>query len=178
MTASEPDQVVPRIAATMSVVAGRDAYLVENGFSVAAYDDAWTAASFLGIPFKVPNPPRHRWAIMRHDLHHVVTGYGTDLAGEAEVSTWELACGGLGALDLYTRLIVTNIILVGLVAAPRRTLAAWRAAKRGTRSLYHDPRGYADITVGTVGELRSRLGVPAEGLARTARKLHSRAPRP
>ncbi|MFN7956402.1 MAG: hypothetical protein U0610_32140 [bacterium] len=165
------------ISATLGTEAGRDAYLAENGFSVAAYDEPWTEASFLGIPFKVPNPPRHRWAIMRHDLHHVATGYGTDLIGEAEVSAWELACGGYGLLDVYTRAIVTQIILVGLVAAPRRTVAAWRAAKPGARSLFHDRRPYPEVLSGSVGELRARLGVPPEGLAQHPRLLHSRAPR-
>lgn len=165
------------IAAAASVIAGRDAYLAENGFTVEAYDAPWTEASLLGLPIRVPNPPRHRWAIMRHDLHHVATGYGTDLVGEAEVSAWELASGGYGLLDLYTRGIVTQIIAVGLLFAPRRTLAAWRAAAPGARSLFHDVRSYEDTVAGTVGELRARLGVPERGLARRPRELHSRAPR-
>src|SRR5437660_355076 len=70
----------------MPVWRARDAYLAENGFSVAEYDDKWTKASFFGIPLRVPNTARHRWAIMLHDLHHVATGYGTSFDGEGEIS--------------------------------------------------------------------------------------------
>src|SRR5262249_36536717 len=28
-----------------------------------------------------------------HDLHHLLTGYGTDLVGEAELGAWELGAG-------------------------------------------------------------------------------------
>ena len=68
-----------------SVERGRDAYLAENGFSVETYTAKYTPASFLGIPLNVPNTKRHQWAIKLHDLHHVATGYGTDMAGEAEI---------------------------------------------------------------------------------------------
>ncbi|HSO38537.1 MAG TPA: hypothetical protein VLT33_38675 [Labilithrix sp.] len=156
----------------------RDAYLEENGFTVASYGDAWTDASVFGIPFKVPNTPRHRWAIMLHDLHHVATGYGTDLAGEGEISIWE-ARRGLRALGLYVATIVTFGSLGGVLLAPRRALAAWRASATGARSLFaggDTPEEYEALLDLTVGELRARLAVPGDGLV-TARALHSQAPR-
>jgi hypothetical protein len=73
------------IGASVRVRDARDAYLAENGFTVEGYEAKWTEASLFGFRFRVPNTPRHRWAIMRHDLHHVATGYGTDLAGEGEI---------------------------------------------------------------------------------------------
>ena len=60
--------------ADWTVRQARDAYLEENGFDLASYEDPWTKASVLGIPFWVPNTARHRWAIRLHDLHHCVTG--------------------------------------------------------------------------------------------------------
>src|SRR5438105_15281405 len=113
--------------AEWTVRQARDAYLAENGFTVDAYDAKWTDGSFLGIKLVVPNTPRHRWAIMRHDLHHVATGYGTDIVGEAEISAWELR-RGLRGLGLYVGTIVTSIALFGLVRAPRPPVPAWRAA--------------------------------------------------
>ena len=159
----------------------RDAYLAENGFTVEAYDDRWTSASFFGIPLKVPNTKRHRWAIMLHDLHHVATGYGTDLVGEGEISAWELR--GLRPLGIYVASIVMAGTLAGAVFAPRRALGAWRAA-RSARSLFelvppdaNAPDAYEALLDLTVGELRARLGVPAEGLAREPRGLHDFAPK-
>jgi hypothetical protein len=149
-----------------------DRYLSENGFTRSAYDDRWTEASFFGLPIRVPNTRAHRWAIMRHDLHHVATGFGTDLLGEAEVSAWEMAAG-LPHIGLYTQSIVRSLVGYGLMAHPRRTLRAWRAS-RGT-NLYLDRLPYEAALAMTVGELREALGVPAAGLT-GARALHPRAP--
>jgi hypothetical protein len=164
------------IPAHWTVVAGRDAYLRENGFTVAAYDDRYTAATFFGVKLAVPNTPRHRWAIMLHDLHHVATGYGTDPVGEGEISAWELR-RGLRPLGLYVGAIVLGGALLGLAIAPRRTLAAWRAAP-ARRSLFHDgPDAYTALLSMSVAELRDKLGVPATGIATTPRALHGAAPK-
>src|SRR5215467_14616440 len=104
MGMSTTDKPLP---ADWGVREGRDTYLAENGFTTAAYDVKWTDASFFGVRFRVPNTARHRWAIMLHDLHHVATGYGTDLVGEAEISAWELR-RGLRGLGFYVGSIVAG----------------------------------------------------------------------
>ena len=139
------------------------------------YDAAWTPASLLGVRFRVPNTPRHRTAIMWHDLHHVLTGYGTDLTGECEISAWECR-GGLRPLGLYTGAIVLSLALVGLLMAPRRTLAAWRAGPR-SGSCFHDPCSYEAALTREIGELRELLSLPREGLSSRARGLHPEAPK-
>ncbi len=156
----------------------RDAYLEENGFTVAAYLDPWTEATVFGIPIKVPNTLRHRWAIMLHDLHHVATGYGTDMIGEGEISVWETR-RGLRSLGLYVASIVAAGSMGGALLAPRRALAAWRASGDRRTSLFvsgDSSAEYEALLDLTVGELRTRLGVPLEGLV-TSRALHARAPR-
>lgn len=163
------------LPASWTVEAGRDAYLRENGFTTQAYDDRFTSATFFGMTIKVPNTRRHRWAIMLHDLHHVATGYGTDPTGEAEISAWELR-RGLRPLGLYVGAIVLAGALLGLVIAPRRTLAAWRTYL-GDRSLFHEgPEGYDALLAMTVAELRAKLGLPEAGLATIPRALHQAAP--
>ena len=157
----------------MPVRDGRDAYLAENGFTVDAYDSKWTEASFFGIRFRVPNPPRHRQAIMMHDLHHDATGYGTDLVGEAEISAWEVR-RGLRGVGAYVGAIVIAGATAGLVFAPRRTLRAWRASRPGG-SLFQTRRSYDELTSMTVGALRRELAVPQEGLADQPRRLHAYA---
>lgn len=173
---SERDRPYP---ASWSVRRARDAYLAENGFTLDAYDARWTDGSFLGIPMKVPNTNKHRWAIMRHDLHHVATGYGTDMIGEAEISAWELRAAR--RLGLYVSTIVLLGALLGALRAPGRTFAALRAG-RGARFLYDGLLGdgeeaeYEALLELTVGELRARLGVPERGLADHPRALHTYAP--
>lgn len=156
----------------------RDAYLEENGFTVASYADKWTGATVFGIPIKVPNTPRHAWAIMLHDLHHVATGYGTDMRGEGEISIWE-ARRGLKPLGLYVASIIVFGSLGGVLMAPRRALAAWRAAASRTPSLFaggDTDADYEALLALTVGELRTLLSVPHEGLV-TSRALHAQAPK-
>ena len=167
---------------SITVREARDAYLAENGFSVEAYDAKWTDASFLGIKFRVPNTARHRVGIMLHDLHHVATGFGTDLVGEGEISMWE-ARGGLAALGPYVGGIVVSGALMGLLLSPRRAIRAFRAA-RG-RSLFPFCRlsedelekRYDELLGMTVGELRRTLGVAASGVADRPRRLHAYAPK-
>ncbi len=173
---SKRDRPLP---ASWTVRRARDAYLGENGFTLEAYEAKWTDGSFLGIPMKVPNTRKHRWAIMRHDLHHVATGYGTDMIGEAEISAWELRA--TRELGLYVSSIVLVGALLGAVRAPLRTLAAFRAGK-AARFLYRGYRAegadaeYEALLNLTVGQLRALLGVPEDGVAEHARALHTYAP--
>ena len=151
-----------------------DQYLRENAFTREQYDARTTPASFLGVRFSVPNTPTHRWAIMLHDLHHVATGFGTDLVGEGEISAWE-ARGGLAPIGFYVGGIVASGMMMGFMGAPRRALAAFRAGHRG-RVLWAMDASYTDLLAMTVGELRSLLDVPQEGLAKVPRRRHAHAP--
>ena len=160
---------------TMLVRDARDVYLAENGFTVDAYDSPTTQGSFLGLKFAVPNPPSHRRAIRLHDLHHVATGYGTDHAGEAEISVWQ-ARRGLRGTGMYVASIVMTNAVIGLLLAPRRTIAAVRSSSVGG-SLFGSEVSYEQMLELTVGELREMLAIPPAGLARRRRGLHALAPR-
>ena len=166
------------LPATWTVREARAAYLAENGFTVEGYDDRWTKASFLGIPLVVLNTKRHRWAIMLHDLHHIATGFGTNLVGESEISIWELR-EGWRHLGLYVGSIVFTGALMG-ISAPSRAASAWRAAK-SSRSLFSlfpeaNDAAYEALLDLTVGELRARLGIPREGATSLPRGRHHYAP--
>ncbi len=163
------------LPASLRVVDARDAYLAENGFTVEEYDAEWTKASAFGVPFVVPNTRAHRRAIMMHDLHHVATGFGTDFAGEGQVSAYEIGAG-LRGLDPYVRSIVWLGLCAGLVSAPLRTLAAFRAGRR-RGCLFGDDRPYEDLLALDVSELRALLDLPEHGLETAPRGLHARAPR-
>ena len=163
------------LPSSWSVEQGLHAYLEENGFTLEAYDAPRTPVSFLGVSFSVPNPPRHRWAIRLHDLHHVATGYGTDPAGEGQISAWECR-RGLHSLGLYVGLIVISGFLLGLIVAPVRTLRAWRASGHGVSLFHNKDHSYAELLCRSIGELRRLLGLPEDGLSTRRRGLHSVAP--
>lgn len=159
----------------MTVREARDAYLAENGFTVAAYDEPTTKVSLWGFSFSIPNTPRHRDAIMWHDLHHVVTGYGTDPVGEGEISMWELR-RGLKGLDLYVSGIVIGLVVLGSALSPRRIWRAWKDSGSEGRSMFPGQLDYETVLDMTVGELRAALSVEPDGVAKHPRRRHSGAP--
>ena len=170
-TPTRPDLDRP-LPPSLTVREARDAYLDENGFTMEAYDEPWTKAKVLGITYAIPNTAHHAWAIQLHDLHHAITGFGTNLVGEGEISGWELA-GGLRGQGLYISVLILLGFVTGMLLAPRRTLRAYRA---GGQHLLNDGLSAEDLLDLNLGDLRERLGVPREGLG-GPRKLHEGAPR-
>lgn len=118
-----------------------------NGLSLVPMTERrWTVR--LGpLTLTLPNTRWRRRAIDRHDLHHVVTGYPCGLRGECQVATWEAAAGMFPSAA--AQLFCLPLVPLGLLIAPRRTAAAWRAG-RASRSLY----GVPDEALGDLGACR------------------------
>ena len=76
----------------------------------------------------------HQGPFLLHDVHHMLTGYGTSYRAELEEAAWEIGSGGCGRWILFwnSRILA---FLQGLVLCPRRTLRALRAGRRD-RNLY------------------------------------------
>jgi hypothetical protein len=143
---------------TMTLGAARAAYYERNQFGTDGGDSlAWVPIKVLGLTFKIPNSEGRRRAVRFHDLHHVVTGYSTDLRGEAEIGAWELASGCLR----WPVATVLNFfaLSLGLVMAPGRMVRAW-ARGRHTRNLYNET-GIDHLLAREVAEVRSTLGLAA-----------------
>ena len=151
MTPARPDETVR---------AARDRYLDESGLTTELYTQRWVPFPVGPWRFKHYNPQQRRWAIMRHDLHHVATGYGTDLEGEIRISAWEVGAG-LGRLWVAYA-ICWPLFLLGLVRMRGETLAAYRLGRRG-RSLFARPDAYPEWLAWDVAALRRELGLPAAG---------------
>jgi hypothetical protein len=152
---------LPTYPDTLPLKEARERFLAENGFRVEGYSAPTYTVRLLGIPFRFPNTKAHQWATPLHDLHHVLTGYGTNWIGEAEISVWELR-GGCKALVVYW--LDLSGVVIGLLISPVRIWRAFRAA-RGARTLFRDPALCDAIMDMTVGEVRSRLGIPPGGLS-------------
>lgn len=139
----------------------RDAHLAANGFSLDGYTARTFTLKFFGIPVTFPNTKARQRALPLHDLHHIVTGYGTDWKGEAEIGAWELR-GGCNSFILYW--LNGWGVLFGIFLCPGRVYRAFRRA-RGQRTLYRDPIAYDTLMQMTVREVRQRLDIQQAGLA-------------
>jgi hypothetical protein len=144
----------------LTVREARDRFLVSNGFRVEDYSAPTYAIRIWRLPLRFPNTKAHRWATPLHDMHHILTGYGTDWIGEAKIAAWELRAG-CQTLDVYC-LDLAGVIL-GLFMSPARIWRAFIKAK-GQRTLYRDSVLYESVLQMTVGEVRARLGIPPGGL--------------
>lgn len=153
----------------------RDAYLAENGFDMEQYDADSVTLNFFGIRIRIPNPRSRKLAVRYHDLHHAMTGYGTDPTGESETSVWEFR-RGTQVFGFYVRLLVLLGIFQGLSHSPRLVFKAWNACKIGPRLPTPSISHYESLLDRTLGELRLTYGIPKEGLT-GSRSLHHDAPK-
>ena len=142
----------------LSLREARARYFRENGFGEdGGYAERWVKVRLGPLPFAFPNTQARVRAVRYHDLHHVVTGYATDLVGEAEIGAWEIAsgCAGFAAawiLNLYA-------LTLGLATDAGAT---WRAFLRGrrTRNLYRADYDES-LLAARVGDVRAQLGLDA-----------------
>ena len=93
----------------------------------------WVTA--FGIKFPFPNILGRNKVLPYHDLHHIVTGYRTDEAGEFEVGAW---CLATGKNPLLAYLYDVPAALLGLIRFRKRTIAAWKRG-RNCETLYQYP---------------------------------------
>jgi hypothetical protein len=130
-------------------------YWAANGFGDdGGYTKTWEIVKLGPLPIPIRNIEARKKTIRFHDLHHLVTGYDTDLAGEAEISAWELAAG---CSDKWVAWLLGFQILPLGLATPKRMLRAWARGRR-TRCLYAEPFDDA-LLEHTVAEMRQTLGL-------------------
>jgi hypothetical protein len=109
------------------------------------------------VPVSFPNTPGRVRAVRYHDLHHVLTGYDTDNAGEFEISAFEIAAG---CKDFYAAWFLNlGGTTAGMFRWPRRTFRAFLRG-RASRSLYGEE--LEPLLEASVAEARARMGCPAE----------------
>ena len=143
-----------------TVAAALAAHLVRNGLPPDGGASESFAVVWLGrLPYPIPNTSARKRAVKLHDLNHLVSGYGTDLAGESEISAWELASGGCQrylaawALDLIG-------LPMGLIVLTRRTVRAFRAG-HVAHNLYEYP--YAELLDLPMRDVMDRVRRAAPG---------------
>ncbi len=141
---------------TMTMREARRAYFQANGFGeTGGYDDPWVDFKLGPIPMPFPNTKARVAAVRYHDLHHILTGYDTDFAGELEISAWELAAGCKG----YGAAWALNLggTAAGLLRAPGRVFAAFVRGRRHRTTYGEELDALLDLTV---AEARRRFTPP------------------
>ncbi len=144
--------------AALSLREARARYFAANGLPAdGGYHVRWVRAPIGPIPFAFPNTAGRRRVLPAHDLHHVVTGYATDLAGEGEIGAWEIAAGVRDRSALHLELRVLGF------AIARWPGRMWRAFARGRRcrNLLGAPCEDAAFLSRSVAALRAELGLDA-----------------
>ena len=85
--------------------------------------------------FYIPNFDSRRKAVLKHDIHHLLTDYTTSLADESAISAWEIASGCKKYWVAFA--IDTSAVMIGILINFKGTLKAF-ARGRKTKNLYHD----------------------------------------
>jgi len=87
------------------------------------------------LHFHYPNYNARRKAVLKHDIHHLLTGYTTKLSGECEISAWEI---GSGCRKYWAAFLLdTSGVMISLPINFRIALKAFARGRR-TKNLYHD----------------------------------------
>ncbi len=145
-----------------TMLAARSRYFEDNGFAAdGGYGDKWVDFKLGPFPFRIRNSAGRVRAVRYHDLHHVATGYTTDLGGELEISAWEL---GAGCRDFVAAWILNlGGLAAGILRVPVRTFRAFVRGRR-TRSLYG--RAFEPLLEREVDDVRREMGLVPEPSAR------------
>ena len=104
--------------------------------------------------FYYPNYPARRKAVLRHDVHHLLTQYSTALAGETEISAWEIASGCKKYWAAF--LLDTSGVMLGFPFNFFRILKAFARGRR-TKNLYDEAFSIDKALDTPVAELRKQL---------------------
>ena len=139
----------------------RNLFLAANGFKLQEYSASTFTIGILGLSLKFPNTEGRKRVVPLHDLHHVLTGFGTDWVGEAEIGAWELRAGCNSFIAYFLN---ASAVMIGLFMSPGRVWQAFHEAK-DQHTLYRDPTPYERLLQTTVGEVRTRLGIRFRDLA-------------
>jgi len=141
-------------SAYLSITEALRRHYVSNNLSTDGdcENKRWALLSLGRVEVRVKNFDWRRRALMRHDLHHLITGYRCTAAGEFQIATWEFAAGRFP--NVLSTLFCLPLVGVGAVAIPRRSFRSYVLGRR-SRTLYAI---YSDdeLLASNVTELRLR----------------------
>lgn len=101
-----------------------------------------------------PNFDARRKAVVRHDIHHLITEYPADIKGESEISAWEIASGCKKYWAAF--LIDISGVMVGIPFNLWNVLKAFSRGRR-TKNMYHDHIPMEEALEMSLNELQKHL---------------------
>jgi hypothetical protein len=130
-------------------------HLAEEGFPAdGGNSERWVPVRVGPLVVCLPNLPVRQKATLPHDLNHVVSGYGHDLLGEAEIGAWELG-GGCGRY-VAAWVLTASALIPGFAMAPRRMFAAFVRGRHTGNLLSRD---YTELLDLPLDDVRTSLGL-------------------
>ena len=130
-------------------------HLAEEGFPAdGGSSERWVTLRIGPLPVCFPNLAVRRKATLPHDLNHVISGYGHDLVGEAEIGAWELG-GGCGPY-VAAWVLTASALIPGVVMAPRRMFAAFVRGRHTGNLLSRD---FVEFLDRPLDDVRTSLGM-------------------
>lgn len=119
-------------------------------------------ASYVKIEFSkfvrvyIPNWDDRRKAVLRHDIHHLLTGYESVLHGEFEIAGWEIGSGCMNYWAAY--LLNSGGLLAGMIVYPRPTFRAFILGCR-TSNLYQHNLSDEELKHSSIRDLKNLIGL-------------------
>jgi len=115
-----------------------------------------TIELFSSFKVYIPNWDNRRKAVLRHDIHHLLTGYKSELLGEFEIAAWEIASGCMNYFAAY--LLNSGGLVLGMLIYPKPTFRAFILGCR-TTNLYQQNINDSTLKNATIEELKTRIGL-------------------
>ncbi len=108
------------------------------------------------ITLYIPNFKARRKAVIKHDIHHIVTGYRSTFKGESEIGAWEI---GSGCKHYWAAWVLdASGFMTGIVFNLWGVLKAFARGRR-TRNLYYDDISTEEALNMKVSELKKCLSL-------------------
>ena len=117
--------------------------------------DVVKVALVKGITLYLPNVAARKKVVLKHDIHHLITGYSALMKGEMEIGAWELSTGNNNwvafSLNTYSIMMGVFFNLPGI----------WKAwvLGRHTSNLYQEKYRVEDLLHRSVHDLKAELGL-------------------
>ncbi len=140
-------------SADLTLRQAREQYFAINGFGQGGYEDNWVKVEYGPLRLYFPNTKSRVKAVRYHDLHHVLTGYETSLAGECEIGSWEVATGCAGYFAAW--FLNLSVFAVGLFINPKGVHSAFLRGRQSS-NLYRVPFD-EELLSAKVGDVRRQL---------------------
>ena len=153
-----PEQTRSVYRDDMTLREARAVYFANTGFDDRTYVDKWVELPVGSMTVRMFNIQARKDVVPVHDVNHIMTGYGTDWAGEFTISAFEM---GMGCKTAWVAWLLNSGALIGGVAkCPRASLRAFargRATHTSTYTLL--PTWNPAVLDDTVGDWRKRIGL-------------------